>query len=62
MATQSVSNLVFTLNVNNFLYGLVLSLLFENYVWEHKTNSLIPQNKKSVKNFLSFSTFKHHMA
>ena len=42
--------------------GLFFSFLFENYVWGHKTNSLIPQNKKSVKNFLSFLTFKNHMS
>ena len=40
--------------------GLFFSFLFGNYVWGHKTNSLIPQNKKSVKHFLSFSTFKNH--
>ena len=38
------------------------SFLFENYVWGHKTNSLIPQNKKSDKNISSFSTFKNHMS
>ena len=38
--------------------GLFFSFLFENYVWVY---SLIPQNKKSVKNFLRFSTFKNHV-
>ena len=35
--------------------GLFLSFLIANYVWEHKTKSLIPQNKKSVENILSFN-------
>ena len=41
--------------------GLFFSILFDNYAWGH-SNSLIPQNKKSVKIFLSISTFKNHMS
>ena len=38
------------------------SFLFYLKIMGHKTNSLILQNKKSVKNFISFSTFKSHMS